>query len=110
MQDLRERFGRLVAAHRKRKGWSQVELADRSAISVHMISRIEAGHTGARFPNIEKLAFAFGIDPAELFFPDIPGSKLARPKLTAIMSRLSSLSDSDLDWLDNVLGAVLRHR
>ncbi|MCB2072870.1 MAG: helix-turn-helix transcriptional regulator [Novosphingobium sp.] len=110
MHELRDRFGSLVAAHRRRKGWSQAELSEKTDISVAMLSRIETGHTGARFPNIERLAQAFGIDPAELFSPHIPGSALVRPKLTAMMARLSRLSDNDLEWLENVLDAVLKHR
>lgn len=75
-----------------------------------MISRIETGASGARFQTVAKLAEALAIDPAELFSPDVDGSKLLRPKLTAITSRLAALSDTDLDWLDRVLVAVLRHR
>lgn len=110
MQELRTRFGRLVSAHRRRLGWTQDELASRAQLSVDMISRIEAGSTGARFATIDKLAQALGADPGELFSPHIPGSALERPKLTAIMSRLATLSDRDLDWLSPVLDAVLKHR
>lgn len=110
MQELRTRFGRLVASHRRRHGWTQEELSSRAGLSVDMISRIEAGATGARFTTIDKLAGAFAVDPAELFSPNIPGSALERPKLTAIMSRLAALSDKDLDWLSSVLDAVLKHR
>lgn len=110
MQDLRVRFGRLVAAHRKRLGWTQDELSSRADISVDMISRLEAGSTGARFGTITKLAKAMEVDPAELFTPDIPSSALSRPKLTEITARLARLSDDDLEWLDEVLSAVLKHR
>lgn len=110
MQELRVRFGRLVAAHRRRLGWTQEELAGRAELSVDMVSRIEAGATGARFNTIDKLATAMKVDPAEFFSPDIPGTALSRPKLTAIIARIARLSDDDLDWLDEVLKAVLKHR
>ena len=37
MDDLRQRFGRLVAANRRRKGWTQQQLADTSGVSLDMI-------------------------------------------------------------------------
>lgn len=109
-QELKSTFGRLVAAHRRRLGWTQDDLSARAEISVDMVSKIEAGSTGVRFLTIDKLARAMSLDPAELFTPHLPGTALDRPKLTAIMSRIARLSDSDLDWLDDVLAVVLRHR
>ncbi|MBO0906537.1 helix-turn-helix domain-containing protein [Jiella sp. MQZ13P-4] len=38
MADLRIRFGRLVAAHRKRLGLTQEVLAERAGISTDMVS------------------------------------------------------------------------
>ena len=110
MQALRNRFGRLVAAQRRRLGWTQNQLSSHAEVSVDMISRIEAGATGARFTTIDKLARAMNVDPAEFFSPHIPGSAADRPKLTEIMARLARLSDDDLEWLDDVLAAVLKHR
>ena len=110
IQELRTRFGRLVSAHRRRVGWTQDELSSRAEISVDMISRIEAGATGARFTTIDKLARALDVDPAEFFTADLPHSALVSRKRTAIVARIARLSDDDLDWLDNVLAAVLKHR
>jgi transcriptional regulator with XRE-family HTH domain len=110
MADLRTRFGKLVAAHRRRLGWTQDELCARASISVDMVSRIEAGSTGVRFATITKLAEALSVDPAELFTPNLPGGALERGKLTEITSGLARLSDKDLEWVDNVLAAVLKHR
>lgn len=107
LQQLRTQFGRLVSAQRRVKGWTQDELAERAEISVDMISRIEAGATGARFMTIDKLARALGVHPAEFFSAK---SALGRPKLNGIVTRLARLSDDDLDWLDEVLHAVLKHR
>ena len=67
MNDLRRRFGRLLAAHRRRRGFTQEALAEAAEVSTDTISKIEIGATGARFPVIERLANALEIDPAELF-------------------------------------------
>ncbi|WP_017667626.1 helix-turn-helix transcriptional regulator [Sandarakinorhabdus sp. AAP62] len=107
LQKLRTQFGRLVSAKRRERGWTQDDLSSHAQISVDMISRIEAGATGARFTTIAKLATALGVEPEELFSPR---AALDRPKLNAIVTRLARLSDDDLDWLDDVLAAVLKHR
>lgn len=110
MHDLRRRFGNLVAAHRRRQGLTQEALVSRTGLSIDMISRIEAGSTGSSFKTISTLAEALSVDPAEFFTDAVPHGALERPKLTAISARLAKLSDSDLDWLEGVLGAVLKHR
>jgi transcriptional regulator with XRE-family HTH domain len=108
--DLRQRFGRLVLANRKRRRLTQQTLAEMTGISVDMINRVERGLTAARFPNIEKLAAALEVDPAELFTPDLPSGAGDRQTLTNVMARLSTLSDRDLVWVERVLDAILKPR
>lgn len=108
MVDLRKRFGRLVKAHRVRMRLTQEALAERAKISTDMVSKIEAGTSGARFRVITQLAEALAVDPAELFTPDLPGGQLQRPTLTEITSRLASLSESELLWMKNLVEAALR--
>ena len=110
MDDLRQRFGRLVAANRRRRGWTQQHLADQSGVSLDMIKRIERGVAAARFPNITKLAAALEVDPAELFTPDLPAGASQRRALTNLVSRLSGLPDRDLEWIDRLLDAALKPR
>ena len=110
MVDLRKKFGRQVKAHRVRMRLTQEALAERAKISSDMVSKIEAGASGARFGVITKLAEALGIDPAELFTPDLPGGQLQRSTLTEISSRLASLSDGELRWLKGILEAALNPR
>lgn len=110
MDELRQRFGRLLAANRKRKGLTQQQLAEQSGISHDMINRIERGVAAARFPNISKLATTLEIDPAELFTPDIPEGVARTAALTNLVARLSALPDRDLLWIDQLLDAALKPR
>lgn len=110
MDELKQRFGRLVAANRKRRQMTQQQLADQTGISLDMINRIERGVSGARFPNIEKLAETLQIDPAELFTPDLPQGVGQRRAMTNLVSRLSALPDRDLEWIDRLLDAALKPR
>lgn len=109
-KELQTRFGSLVAAHRKRAGKTQEQLASDTGLSVDMITRIEGGRTGARFPNIVKLANALGVDPAELFTPDLPTGALARGPQANLTARLAILSPSDLRWLEGIVDAALKTR
>ena len=110
MSDLRTRFGTLVAAHRRRLKWTQAKLAESAELSVDMVSRIETGATGARFPTIERLAEAMGIAPAELFTDELPNGALQRSRLTDITSRLAKLSEADLEWINGVIWAAMDRR
>lgn len=110
MDELRERFGRLVAANRKRKGWTQQQLAEHSGVSHDMINRIERGVAAARFPNIGRLAQALEIDPAELFTPDLPTGAKKSQVLNNLVARLSALPDHDLEWIDRLLDVALKPR
>lgn len=108
--ELMTKFGRLVAAHRKRMCMTQVELADASGISSDMIVRIENGGTGVRFPNIQRLADALQVDPAELFTTEVPGGKLSRPNLNRLTARLAALSDADLQLVSELVDVALKSR
>jgi transcriptional regulator with XRE-family HTH domain len=57
----------MVRDHRRRKGWSQLELAERAAISPRTVVNIEkpAGRRGVRFDIVVRLASALDQAPAE---------------------------------------------
>jgi transcriptional regulator with XRE-family HTH domain len=108
--DLRKRFGRLVAAHRRRAGLTQEALAAAAELSADMIGRIEAGQTGARFPSIERLAAALRVDPAELFTTELTTGTTRSKPLLALSARLAALLERDIAWIDQLLDAALKPR
>ena len=77
-KELARNFGRLVATHRRRLGWSQERLAAEAEISEAMIAKIETGASGARFPMIVRLAQTLRVDPVELFYAEVPKGKLLK--------------------------------
>ncbi|MGY6531810.1 helix-turn-helix domain-containing protein [Glycocaulis sp.] len=110
MSDLKTRFGRLVAAHRRRAGMTQQELAEAVNASVYMISKIEGGVSGTRFAMIERLAEALEVDPAEFFTSQLPGSALERSVHGRIVSQLIELDPDTLAWLEGLITAALKSR
>ncbi|GJD66958.1 helix-turn-helix domain-containing protein [Methylobacterium frigidaeris] len=110
MDDLRKRFGLLVAAHRRRRGLTQEALAEKADLSVDMISRIEVGGTGARFPVIERLAAALEVDPAEFFTTQSHTDGMRRGPFASLTVRLARMSDAELRWVEGILEAALKPR
>ena len=108
--ELRKLFGRRVAAFRKARGMTQYELAEASGLSEDMVTKIEIGATGARFPSIEKLADALGVVPAELFTTHTLSKANDRPALSQIVAKLAVLSDRELAWVEPILDAALKSR
>jgi transcriptional regulator with XRE-family HTH domain len=110
MDNLRKRFGHLLAAHRRRRGLTQDGLANASGLSKDMVARIEIGKTGASFSTIERLAQTLEVDPAEFFTTELANSAKDRQTFTALTARLAPLNERDLTWLISVIDAVLRGR
>lgn len=108
MSDLQVRFGRLLAAHRKRERLTQEQLAERAGISIDTVRKLEGGTAGASFPMIEKVAAALQLDAAELFTTEIPSGALGRSKLNEISLRLAALSANELQWVSDLLDVALR--
>ena len=107
MAVLEKRFGRMVAAHRRLLGMTQEVLATKAEVSVDMISKIEMGATGARFPNIEKIASALQVDPAELFTAERNFLALRGGAYGELVAELGVLSDEQLVKVKAVLKAML---
>jgi|GEM_PF-1025038 len=108
MSELQVRFGRLLAAHRKRQGLTQEQLAERAAISIDTVRKLEGGSSGASFPMMERIAAALELDPAELFTTEIPSGALGRTKVNAISLKLAALSANELEWVSDLLDVALR--
>lgn len=108
MGDLKQRFGNLVAAHRRRMGWTQRQLAEAADLSDDMVARVETGSTGVSFRTIEKLAAALAVDPAELFTADLPGGSLQRRPATELTARLANLKPEEIGWLSGIIDAALK--
>jgi transcriptional regulator with XRE-family HTH domain len=106
MADLRKRFGRLVAGHRRRRGLTQAQLAELADVSSDMISKIEIGTSGARFPVIERIAASLEVDPAELFA--VSGTEVRPGPFQDLAIRLAGMSDDELKWVDGILEAALQ--
>ncbi|MGO7835610.1 helix-turn-helix domain-containing protein [Rhizobium johnstonii] len=107
MAELEKRFGRMVAAHRRLRGMTQEALAAKAEISTDMVSKIEIGATGARFPNIEKIAAALEVDPADLFTTERHFLALRGGVYGELTAELAALDDERLLKVRAVIRAML---
>jgi transcriptional regulator with XRE-family HTH domain len=67
--DVREGMfsqGELIRLLRRRKGWTQRDLAQAAGVTQTTIVRLEKGKRGAMISTIRKVAEALGVPPAEL--------------------------------------------
>jgi len=109
VEQLQKRFGTLVAVHRNKAKKTQSQLAEEAGISVDMVTRIESGGTGVRFPNLVKIANALRVDPAELLTADVSGGALAKGPFKELLPQLANLPEKDIVRVVDVLKAVLKH-
>lgn len=61
-----KRFGRNVCLHRERRGYSLIDLAERTGLTKDSVYKIEMGMRSARLASILALADALDIHPCEL--------------------------------------------
>ncbi|NBB65870.1 helix-turn-helix domain-containing protein [Pseudomonas sp. ODNR1LW] len=108
MDPLEKRFGKLVAAHRRRSSLTQAQLAERAGVSVDMIAKLEIGAASPSFRTVDAVANALEVDVAELFTTQLPSGKFQRPILRMITDRLAVLTDAQLEWVSEILEAALK--
>lgn len=65
--ELEKKFGKNVRYWRKKRGFSQEELADRAELHPTYVSGIETGHRNPTVKIIGRIASALGVEPADLF-------------------------------------------
>lgn len=58
--EIAYRVGKMVREAREERGWTQIELATRSGLKQHAISRLEAEDVVPTRTTLEKIAQAFG--------------------------------------------------
>jgi transcriptional regulator with XRE-family HTH domain len=70
--------GEVIRMLRELKGWTQAELARRSAISVSNISLLENGRVDIGKKRAELLAKAFDVHPAIIMFPEYEAKEIEK--------------------------------
>jgi len=70
--------GEVIRMLRELKGWTQVDLAKRSGISVTNISLLENKKVDIGKKRAEQLAKAFNIHPAIIMFPEYEAKEIQK--------------------------------
>ena len=68
VKKLKKNIGEKIKFYRKKKGLSQLELAELVNIEMKSLSRIESGHNYPQCENLVAIANALNIDPWQLYF------------------------------------------
>lgn len=77
MKEVRARFAYNVQRLREDSDWTQEALAEESRMTLRQVQHGEAGTRNPTTQSIACMAFAFGVDVAELLSP-VPGSRPIR--------------------------------
>lgn len=96
-------FGRLIRMSRIRRGWTQVELAQRAGVSVTAASRVERGHLGATSLDTVR-AIAAVLEIRVEMWPRARAIDMDR----VVNARHSALAEFVTGWLTGIPGWVVR--
>lgn len=108
MASLEEQVGALVRHHRKRRGLTQAQLAERIDRQTGAVTRIETGEAAPSFDTLNKLAEVLEVDVRDFFGLGEFATKEGRDDpLVRLVERVSPLDVAQLDWIDGVVAAVL---
>lgn len=66
-QDIRKRFGYRLRHLRRKKGWTQAEMADVFGLDRSYIGEIEQGKRNPSLINLEIIAMGLGVTLPQLF-------------------------------------------
>mgnify|MGYP002518671528 CR=1 FL=1 len=92
-----------IIENRKKNGWSQEELADRLGVSRQSVSKWEGAQAVPDMKKIIQMSEIFGVSTDYLL--GVAEMPIAPIVITEgdLFTRLSQLSESDLDELENYL-------
>ncbi len=112
MADLKTIFGRQVRHCRRQRNWTQTQLSGEVGLSLDMIGRLERGQAAPSLETIEKMGVAFSVAPALLlggapFTENLAGER--EQLLQRIFELLSGVDDTDLERIEQVIGAMIGH-
>jgi len=67
MSEIKKKFGIRLYQLRNEAGMTQAKLAEKSNLSIDLISRIERGDRAPSLESIEKISLALSVSPLQLF-------------------------------------------
>ena len=102
-------FGANLRHHRKGRHLTQAALAERTALSTEMISKMERGIAAPSMATVEPLCAIFDLPPAMFFGAGVlPQGDTERMRLLGkIHARLSRLNEGQLVRADRMLAALM---
>ena len=110
MADLKAEVGDLIRHHRRARGWTQEQLAEKAGRTIEWINRLERGKAEPSFETLQSLSQAFRIPIRDLFGigPHAVGDD--NDALAGIVHRASVLSPEELAWLARLVDVALARR
>ena len=86
-KSIRAVLAKNVEALRKKRGWTQTELGEKSGTSQRTVSNIENETNDPSSQKVAAIADAFGIPPYMLYLPDLTLDLLDSTELPSVIDR-----------------------
>jgi transcriptional regulator with XRE-family HTH domain len=103
---LADHLGQNIASLRKRRNWTQSQLAERIGVDTETISRFERGATLPSLLTLERLAHALKVPLAELL---TESSSRADDQATTLSAWLSDLTEPDRVFVLDIVRKLCQH-
>ena len=102
---LTTKFGKRLKEIRKKKGFTQEQLANLMDMEVNNISYLEQGKHLPKKENLEKLCVALNVEPKELF--DFGHLKTKSELIQELSETINNMSIKDLQYFKKVVDAYM---
>lgn len=108
-ENLSSQVGAVIMERRKRKGFTQTELAEQLGIEQHSLSRIEKGVIAPKFSRLRDIALALDCTVADLFRQTSDPALAKAEKVCELLNELSPpLQDIVLNHVEQTV-STLKH-
>lgn len=105
MENIRKLVGDNIRHYRKARGYTQLECAEKAGIHPRTFHGIENGDSWAESANIDSIAAALGVQPAQLLMdPELSNDQ----RLRRILAALAAANEGQLEVIELALGITER--
>lgn len=100
MSNISKVIGKRIRYLRKKKGWSQEELAFRANLNRAYFGQLERGNKSATVETLEKIALALNVSMEELFKNVQPApEEVDNKNLSLLIEKIHSLDSQDQETM-----------
>ncbi len=110
MNDISTLLGMRIRNLRKKRGWSQEELASRANLHTTYIGQVERGQKSVTVRNLERIVNALEYDISDIFRGVGNREDETSKKISEMITIFQSLNEKDQEFMLHLVTSVLAWR